>query len=63
MPFKPSDYEDSNSPKVTSTKQMQPSTIGPKPGKNAVDTTGEYSENVKAKNLSSQRAKVAGNAR
>ena len=63
MPFKPEDYEDSNSPKVTSTKQMQPSTTGPKPGKNAVDTTGEYSENVKAKNLSSQRAKVAGNAR
>ncbi len=63
MPFKPSDYEDSNSPKVTSTKQMQPSTIGPKPGKNAVDNSGEYSELLKGHKLSGERSKVAGNAR
>lgn len=63
MPFKPEDYEDSNSPKVTSVEQQKPTTIGPKPGKNVVDTTGEYSENVKAKALSSERHKVAGNAR
>ncbi len=63
MPFKPSDYQDSNSPRVTSTKQMQPSTIGPKPGKNAVDNSGPYSENEKGKRLSGERSKVAGNAR
>ena len=55
MPFKSSDYEDSNSPRVHSTKDMQPSSIGPKPGKNAVDNSGPYSEREKAKKLSDKR--------
>ncbi len=63
MPFKPSDYEDSNSPKVHSANQQKPSTIGPTPGKNVVDNSGPYSENEKGKRLSGERSKVAGNAR
>jgi hypothetical protein len=63
MPFKPEDYQDSNSPRVTKVGQQTPSTIGPKPGKNAVDNSGPYSENEKGKRLSGERSKVAGNAR
>ncbi len=48
---------DSNSPKLNRVEDLKPSTIGPKPGPNVVDRSGEYSEKTKADRLATQEFK------
>lgn len=48
---------DSNSPKIHKISDIEASKIGPKPGKNAVDTLPEYSEKTKADRLATEEFK------